>query len=359
MCDLSLDEFERSDAFSFGGQSFECPPPSTQSSSSTSPTYGPFTPSSGQSTPPRSNSMDFSSSFASSADSFAYDLTPPSSAMSAYFPMDLRMGNCADFLQTGIPITPLRNQAEFSGLPYSSCGDQLAASQAIEFYSYTNALGPSPFVFTPMQSAQPGDSWETWSTWPQAEDSPVSFEFGKPCSSIPSTLRSSTTVKQETTPFLSGLSDISRRRLFTEEAKQKTAALQKVQRDPNRARIKAKKRQGLYTETGIPLKTVPARGFMCDYPGCTTGKKYQRKEHMKRHQKAHHGTQSENQFKCEFCDKVFNRTDNRTQHMRLHANSNRKAPRVQVVEGAKEVLEEQMKTVKTRRPAKARAKAIN
>ncbi|KAK0612854.1 hypothetical protein B0T17DRAFT_498807 [Bombardia bombarda] len=339
MCDLQLD-FGDGEGFNFGSQPMACPPSSSNGSPYTSSTYGPYTPTSGRSTPPphRSGSMDFACSFGSSVDSLPYNLTPPSSAMSAYFPMDLGGNDGTDFFQGGIPVTPSRNAPDFSGFSLGSCGGQLTPSQSMEFYSFSNELGHSPVAPTPIQNVQ------DFSAWAQA-DSPINFEK-QPSPAVNNTLRSMAQARQ----------DGKRRRRFTEEAKHKTAALCTPQRaqqeylmDVRPHMMNDKSPGDLITR---PVNTIPAGGFKCDWPSCTHNKKYQRKEHMKRHVKSEHLKEL---YPCNFCSKIFNRNDNRTQHHKLHFKNDRRAPRVAYIAGAEKVIEEKMKNSKPRKSAKTKA----
>ena len=278
---------------------------SNNGSSYSTSTYGPYTPTSARSTPPRSNSLDFGSSFASSVDSYPFDITPPSSAVSAYFPLDMATGDGSEYFETGITATPSRNAVGYNGLA-SNCGGQMSLTpQTMDFYSFASDTCTPTMVPTSMQVIQSGaQPWDSWSMWGQTSNSPVDFHH-RQTPMATRTFRSMDTVKQEdlTSPSncssTSGLrSEVSmsptcysalaaRRRVSVEDA---STALQRVQGDASpslRPKLRAELRRtesysSMVTDDGIQVKTIPSSKSKCDYPGCTA-RPFKRVEHMKRH----------------------------------------------------------------------------
>ena len=290
MCDLFLD-LDHHDA------GFLDYPPSSFSGASSSYSFasnGPFTPSSGSSTPARHNSMDFGSSFAPPVDNV---FTPPPSSVSAYFPLNMKAGDGSDFLATGMPLTPSRNQLNnVQPMYYNDVGTHLTSPQQMDYYTFHNGLALSPLAPSPAaQAIQPGNTYDTWSVWEQAE-SPIFAKFLSPSSN---SCRSASRVKQEEemSPMSAGghsyPSPAGKRQLYVKEARQKTTALQMVQRDAPLAPRpsmhmggEVKHEQGACGPGSIlidPIQRVSAGTNVCDYPGC--GKTYRRSEHLKRHKK--------------------------------------------------------------------------
>ncbi|KAK3344347.1 hypothetical protein B0T25DRAFT_573295 [Lasiosphaeria hispida] len=325
-------EFDDGQGFGFDSQALGFPPSSAHSFSSAS-SSGPYTPTSGRSTPRNADSVDFSSSFASSVDPFSFDLTPPSSAsISTFFPVEWKTGDACDFFQTGLPITPSRSHMELSGLPYNNYDNQYTPAQPFDLYPFANGLGPSPLPPTPVQVVQVKQEWDQWSNWDHVQESPISFEelggFEK-----------------------HGMTDLVGavgRRLFTDTVKEKTTALQRVQNDSS---LRARKRARPEKLMNVPFKKEGKNENFCHYPGCD--RKYKKKEHLKRHVDSAH---KEAKHECSFCGRIFNRTDNRKQHLLLHS-VDRKSGRVRFEEGAAEKLEAEMKQTKPRRGTKAKARA--
>ena len=268
------------------------------SSSYSFPSNGPFTPSSGSSTPARHNSMDFGGpSFAPQVDNA---FTPPPSSVSAYFPMNMKAADGSDFLATGMPLTPSsRNQLNnvHHQMYYTDVGTHLTSPQQMDYYTFQHGLAPSPLAPSPaVQAIQSGNTYDAWSVWEQAE-SPI---FGKFLSPSSNSCRSSSRVKHEgeMSPMSAGEhsypSPSGKRQLYVEEARQKTTALQMVQRDAPLAPRPTMNMGGevklqhdshnAYGPGSIiidPIQRVSAGTNICDYPGC--GKTYRRSEHLKRH----------------------------------------------------------------------------
>ncbi|KAH8878992.1 hypothetical protein GQ53DRAFT_849908 [Thozetella sp. PMI_491] len=265
----------------------------------------PFTPGSSErsvSRPP-SLSTDFDSSYGS-VDSLSFDVTPPSSAVSTCFPIEMEKLSEME----GLPYTPTRYDAMVEAtLGSGNCNSQFTP-QNMDQYSFSDSL-PSFFIPTPSHSIKSHASADISQTWVLG-DSPVNFERrGSPLSSMASTIRP-------------GTCDSVKRKLFTEGARQKTTVLRKIQGSglpPSRppAGIKrCSKTAPLLVEVSV----APSRKFKCDWPECQA--KFKRTEHLKRHINSIHLKLYN--VKCEFCNKTFNRGDNYESHLDLHANPDNK-----------------------------------
>jgi len=268
-------DFGDAEGFSFDSHVMGYPPSSTSSFSSDA-SFGPYTPTSGRSTPPGCDGMNIDTSFTSSVDPFSFDLTPPSSAMSAYFQIDMKPEDSCGFFQPRLLATPSRSQLGLSSLPYGSEANPHTPSQSLDFCTFATALDPSPLPLTPMRSAQVGESWETWAMWAQPE-SPISFEKQQ------SPFQHPTAVKHERkTPLSFVPDDFSRRRLF-DTAKERTTALQHIQQEsPMRERVRpTKKEPKIVMMDGLPVEKISDDKFFCNWVGCT--KRFQKKEHLVRH----------------------------------------------------------------------------
>ncbi|KAK3314774.1 hypothetical protein B0H66DRAFT_627489 [Apodospora peruviana] len=328
--------FNDNSSFSFSSHTMGDSSSSSTSSSCHSSNYCPHTPTSGRSTP-RSNSLDFGSSFSSSG-SFAVHLTPPSSATSAYFPRDLNMtGDGSDFLQT--PVTPTRDhmRTNFSDLSLGGCDGQppikgsgsplcsintAAWLEYPDYFSFEDVQSRG-MLFTPDPTAPTRCDLEASSMWCNP-DSPFGFE-----NLSNSTSRS---VKREPIrgqPMAPNL----------DKFRQNTARLHEAQRTSTTRVKKQIKRKGL---SPAPTHTVAKKSsHICDFLGCTLS--YQRLEHLKRHQKTIHqmpGEVGPSSYKCPLCQaKPFNRLDNWKIHAQLHCNPSRRSPRVKLIPGAMAVVD--------------------
>ena len=269
-----------SSAHSFSSDSSHFGPYTPTSADSTG--YGPYTPTSSSrvASPLEPDMMDLSSSFATSVDSFAYDMTPPSSAASTYFQMVSKTEDPCGFFQSRLPATPSRAQADYSGLPYDFDSCRHTPPQSIPFYSFANELGPSPLPPTPVRSVKADDGWGAWPMWTQQE-SPISF--GKQ----PTPLQVVTTVKRERSSPSIQTDDIGRR-LFVETAKERTTALQNIQNQPTenvpkRPRL-PKTRESmdqLADLNDLPMTKAKSSKHHCTWQGCP--KKFGKREHLQRH----------------------------------------------------------------------------
>lgn len=294
MCNIHVDFSDDAD-FSFNSLSSGCSSASISGSSYASSSLGPHTPTSGRSTPPLSASLDFGSSFASSVDTVPFDLTPPSSATSTYFPVALKSNNVSDFSYTGFPITPSRAHFGFPGHPLNSCGGQLTPSQTMDYGFFMSDLGPHPLLSTPYGLNHGGQPSDTCSLWVHAEG-PISFEEHSPSRFI----RGAQSIKLELdedmmvpqSVKLESEEDMmfsvaARRRARMEEVRLKTTALRDAQQgvQPNaRARIKAGKqlRTLVAGSSSVAMENIQPGKFKCPHEGCKTGP-YRRNEHLKRH----------------------------------------------------------------------------
>ncbi|KAK0651498.1 hypothetical protein B0T16DRAFT_80701 [Cercophora newfieldiana] len=337
-------EFSDSDGFGFDAHVMGYPPSSASSFSSDS-SFGPFTPTSGRSTPPGSDGLDINTSF-SSAGPFSFDLTPPSSAMSAYFHLDMKSitpeDPCALF-QPRLLATPSRNHFSTSGLPYSNDFNSQTPSQPMDLCTFTDGLGPSPLPLTPMRPVQGGESWDPWPMWVEPESPLFDSRHQTP-------LQQPVSVKHERESPASCLADNASRRRFFNTVKDRATALHQVQQEsPSRSRQRpSKKDPNIVVVDGLQVKTIRSEKHFCKWAGCT--KRFQKKEHLVRHiDSAHKGVL----FKCEWCDKLFNRTDNRRSHEELHGQQ-RKQSRVKYVpEAARRLAEEKLRS-RVRKPSKSK-----
>lgn len=246
--------------------------------------FGPHTPLSGPSTPSRSASLDYGSSFASSIDGLSFEPSPPSSATSTYFPTSLKASDVSDFTHPSFPMTPPRGQLRFPGHPMSGCGTQLAHSP-MDFCLYMNGLGSQSLSSTPPGLVKLDEPPDAWSIFPEP-DSPISWSKKR---SAPRLLEPFEPIKVEdedvmtppSTPWVP-----PRRRSRMEDARQKTADLRKAQQrlqsHPRARERRAKQRLSPEVENDGMITLAKAGVHKCDWEGCDA-KPFQRREHMKRH----------------------------------------------------------------------------
>ncbi|KAK0626948.1 hypothetical protein B0T14DRAFT_562814 [Immersiella caudata] len=324
-------------------------PPSSASSFSSDSSFGPYTPTSGRSTPPGPDGMNLDMCFTSSVDSFSFDLKPPSSVMSAYFQIDGKTEDPCGFYQPRHLATPTRNQLEMASLSFRNDVDCRTPSQPLDFGPLSNGMASSSLPLTPLRGVQGTERWEAWSMWPESSDSPTFDRWPYTTLQQPSPAKP----KREDTPgelipnSIPPFNLSGRRRLF-DTAQERAAALQNAQQDfPLRERTRTARRgANTVIVNGMPVKTISCEKQMCTWPSCK--KKFQKREHLVRHQDcAHRGVE----FKCEFCNRKFNRTDNRRSHYSLHANPDKKG-RVKYHPGAAKLLEEEARRNKSRKSAK-------
>lgn len=286
---------ETGEEFGYPSHTHACPPPMSFSSSSSgynsfmevsvsdrtvsrtlphpmefdASSYNPYTPGSSERSASRAASIatDFGSSFGS-VDSLAFDnLTPPSSAVSTCFPLDMeKLGE----LDGGMPYTPSRYNAMLeAALSSGGCTTQLAPHN-VDQYPFADGL-PSFFIPTPTGSVKSDGTGDMATAWAYNGDSPISFERKalSPHAAMAASMQQS--------------SCEARRRLFTEGARQKTSVLHKIQEST--AGIARPGAQMKRSRRAIPLlaevSVAPSRKFKCDWPGCQS--RFRRTEHLKRH----------------------------------------------------------------------------
>ncbi len=293
--DVANYDFVDDAGFDFNALPAGCPSGSTSGSSYASSSFGPHTPTSGQSTPPFSTSFDFgSSSFASSVDSDQFGLTPPSSATSTYFPMTpVAESVVSDFVNPVFPVTPSRGQFEFPSHPLSSCGPQLTPPQNMDCNFLINQLGPLPVLSTPSAIAQINRFSDVASHWAYP-DSPISFELHHSTAALAGSFQP---IKQEpdedrmASSILSSHTTARRRALLSEARRRTTVLQQEVQKgSPNikrTTRIKREKKARAVVpeeDHSYGVDSIEAASaFKCLAEGCP--RVYRRNEHMKRHMK--------------------------------------------------------------------------
>lgn len=260
-------------------------------SSSYASSFGPHTPLSGTSTPPRNNSfgfnasrtgsLDSTSSFATSIDSNPFDLSPPSSSTSACFPQV----HGSDMCQTNFPLTPSRSQLDFSSYPVNGYESQLSPTRTMDYY-YADSLGQSTIMTAPSGVVSASQAWDDqWSKWQQA-DSPINFEIHTPTRLVQSIhglkLEEADQYERE-----------AKKRILMEEAKLRATDLHQAQQEQHRttplasrsSRVRALRQTRTRRTQDSDIGNIPQSAHHCDFPGCTDGP-YRRNEHLKRHQKA-------------------------------------------------------------------------
>ncbi|KAM7186355.1 hypothetical protein V8F20_011422 [Naviculisporaceae sp. PSN 640] len=293
--------------------------------------YSPFTPTSGRSTPPRSNSMDFGASFDSYNSMSSYDFTPPSSAVSTSFSINSSFtSDGSGFLLPELPVTPTRNRAnpEFSCMNLSPCGGQTQTtpSQDISAYSFNEDPFNSAFTLTPGY----GNNWDASPMWVHP-DSPMSFPVN-PVMSAP------------TQAPMRSLDGVRKTSAALQRKTSKTLKKSPVCRSRTRKSL-VKQHQGPGEYDIIPKPKWP-----CEARSCS--KIYQRKEHMMRHMRSfhpEHGKEKE-EWHCQWCKHDTNRGDNFKTHLEKHLRPETKSPRVNVVHDPVEraKIEAQLATLGTR-----------
>ncbi|KAF3766044.1 hypothetical protein M406DRAFT_356178, partial [Cryphonectria parasitica EP155] len=166
MLDLKIDTGHSS--ISFSSQPMSCPsscPSTTGSFSSASSLYDPFTPTSRTSTPPQPINYDPSPS-SCEEDCIMFQFTPPPSATSTYFPMELKPTVAPNMLTHGLPTTPSRCNNLFDNtLSLQGPLEFATPTQDIEaaYHSLPDSLGASPFMIPtpPPQFGGPGNNSAT------------------------------------------------------------------------------------------------------------------------------------------------------------------------------------------------------
>ncbi|KAK4640166.1 hypothetical protein QC761_604600 [Podospora bellae-mahoneyi] len=338
--------------------------PSGSSFSLSSSSYGPHTPTSGRSTPPR-HSFDYASSFSSSIDGHSIELTPPSSASNSYFPFAFKGDGISDFSQPGFPLTPSRgSQLSFGSFSHNGYGGvQLSPSQHVEYYCGDNLFQPPHAMVSPQQQLPSSNGLENW-RWPQDSHSPISFGEHTP-------KRPSLMVRHPPLKFEDEGEDIDMRNKYLKDSLSVEPSavgllpspIHRIKDNPpppprqRHGRIRAQR--GGKSVDDVERKAT----FRCIVPGCYYGP-YRRNEHLKRHLKNEHGIGGEKEgWVCEFCPpekskdgqpKRFNRRDNWKQHIRLHAKSKSKNSRTEYNPEAIEVFNREQARINSSKKFKSR-----
>ncbi|KAJ9138671.1 hypothetical protein NKR23_g8314 [Pleurostoma richardsiae] len=320
------------------------------------PTSGRFTPVSGRSTPQqRPPSMDLDCSFGSTVD---FELTPPSTATSSYFPMHMKGNPVPDMFPRGLPATPTRYSNMLDvGMLHQDSMDGFTQSQSMDMYSFSEGLSPSPFMIpTPPQSFHGAPGCDMSAIWSYQPDSPITFLDKQSTPTVP-TVKSMGSIKIDDLEESSRLSGTARR-LFVSNAQQRTSALRRATTTPSIRRSRLEKgEEGFETvdKSGFLVKTIAKGKHVCDFPECRgQNKSFNRMEHLKRHIKTKHQMSVKEYFKCDYCNKSFSRTDNRRSHMELHT---KKSSRTDYVPEAREALEKERAGIKKRRPRKPKTES--
>lgn len=342
---------EVDDRFSLSAPpTFTCPS-TTSSFSSASSSYDPFTPTSGRSSPNRRSSVDFDSFY---SDPAGFDMTPPSSAVSSYFPMHQSMkGDMEpDYLPNGMPVTPSRYNNNLMDPSMHSWHGPLTPTHSMDMYTFAESMGSSPFMVpTPAHSLYNGNGCDVPTLWSMGMDSPVTFE------NHPSPLKSMAALRDDGSPY--AFNNRSRRRLFMEEAQQKSNVLQRMQQAahmPLRSSGKRDRTGAIVPsgDNGVSVQRIAAGAFKCDVPGCSS-KPFKRMEHLKRHVDTTH--KNKKNFPCKYCSHKFNRQDNWRQHLKLHTEKRGRNSRTNYHPDALQDFEEEKKRIKQRRPTDKTSKS--
>jgi hypothetical protein len=250
-----------------------------RSSSLAASSYTPQTPTSDRSSLSFSASFDLASSFASSVDPVPFDLTPPSSATSTYFPMT-PAGSFSEAVHPAFPVTPSR-QLGFRGQPLSSPGSQMTPSQTMEYDFFVNQLGSHSLISTPSALARSNHMSDTTSHWAYP-DSPISFDQQSP-SSVHSSMEWVKHEREENGMDMPA--STARRRTLMAEARQRTTALRQQVEQCSAAnpRVRTKRENKAHTAISVDGKVRVARAGAFKCPRGCRDKVFQRKEHMMRH----------------------------------------------------------------------------
>lgn len=274
------------DVFDVASQSVGCHS-SNGSFSDVSSAYNPFTPTSGCSTPLRRSTSAFDASFSSYTDSASFDLTPPSSAVSAQFPYDFKaQAHQQDMYFHGLPSTPSKYNSVMLdvGLDSHHLNGQLTPPHGMNFLPFSSLHAP-PFA-SPCHTLD-GENPESAELWSQiAAETPIDFGEPQRLQSVYETSAMHARSHQNlSSPSYRAQFAGSRRQVHMTDAQKKAAALQNVQQKSPRLKNRARPRKAKNPSRTIPIcgpvKNIPLRQFYCDQ-GCS-GKAYSRQEHLKRH----------------------------------------------------------------------------
>lgn len=311
---------DATNSFDFSSQDLSSSCPSTSGSfSSTSSLYEPFTPTSRTSTPQHIN---YDGSFGD--DSSMMDFTPPNSATSGYFPLDLKATVEPNMLiNHGMPATPQRCNTIFDNSMSSHCSLDFTPGREMGLYPLDDGLYPSPCL--DIQSSLPTQfdtntpNFDFTSIWGQHGDSsPITFDSPSMHLMTPNSSPydhnrrnvamngpqlSSTRLQQQTQPTifdddfmtdeLAGQQDAAFHSSYMESLVQQTPSKSRPSK-PRTATARPGARSqisGRVSKNGHDSKKGKMKcgtqkekrpAFFCGLDQCE--KRYMRAEHLKRHQ---------------------------------------------------------------------------
>ncbi|CAN8103431.1 unnamed protein product [Discula destructiva] len=352
------------DSFNFDSQSLPSSCPSTTGSfSSTSSLYGPYTPTSRTPTPQQY--INFDGSFEHGSPMMPVGFTPPPSATSGFFPLDLKQTVAPTMLtQHGMPSTPSRCNNVFDNTVASHGGLDFTPARNMELYTFVDeGLGSSPFVDSssaapPFDSSPPNFDLASTCTWGQYTDSsPITFSSpsmhfmtpnSSPCTSPYGHNRRRVAMDgpqlRSTMLQLQTMGMMTDEDLMVEDGAEQhfDSTFGHVLQTPSKsrtskprsahARSAASRTQtsNRVSKSGYDVKRgkfrcevqeEQATRHKCDFPNCT--RSFRRAEHLKRHQAVHRPNPEF--YVCDFCPKPKkferSRKDNFIDHLRRHCNN--------------------------------------
>ncbi|KAK8130451.1 hypothetical protein PG999_002831 [Apiospora kogelbergensis] len=335
---------------------------SARSFSTASSSCDPYTPTSGRSPtpsshqPPRSAMEEFEPVICSA--SMGYEMTPPTSDLSGYYPVDVKSEYAPSMNSENMLSTPMRklqvhdqmldfdfNHVLGTSMPPSGNPYESTNPHALQHYplheSMTTATSP-PMELSPPMGPTPSytfnQDYDEYPPWPpqMTNSHPLDCNYY----GIPEPSNMHIHIDTRANAPASVLRSNVKRKVYMDNAQRRGSSLQKVH-----GRHEAKKE---ISEEQIPVSKIPKAVHMCDFPGCEKQTAFKRREHLRRHQNTKHGLGVE--VACEFCDKRFNRRDNWRQHLRLHTEPNRPMTRTDYNENAVRKYEEERNNTKRRRP---------
>ncbi|KAK8133704.1 hypothetical protein PG984_005716 [Apiospora sp. TS-2023a] len=335
---------------------------SARSFSTASSSCDPYTPTSGRSTPnqhqpPRSAMEEFEPVVCATSTSMGYEMTPPTSDLSGYYPVDVKSEYAPSMSSENMLSTPMRklhlqeqmidfdfNHVLGNPMPQSGAPFDSTNPHALQHYPLHESMtsGSPPMALSPPMGPTPSytfnQEYDEYSPWPpqMTEHHPLDCNYY----SIPepSAMHIHLDTSRQNAPA-SVLRSNVKRKVYMDNAQRRGTSLQKVH-----GRNEAKKD---ISEEQIPVSKIPKAMHVCDFPGCEKQTAFKRREHLRRHQNTKHGLGVE--VTCEFCPKKFNRRDNWRQHLRLHTEPNRPMTRTDYHKEAVRKYEEERNNTKRRR----------
>ncbi|KAI1506710.1 hypothetical protein F5X99DRAFT_365267 [Biscogniauxia marginata] len=353
--------------FAFGGQPITCSSSSGSfsSASTRSSLHGPFTPTSGRSTPGvQPVCMDHDTVPYSASRGF--ELTPPASTFGSYFPSDVKSELNHYGSYDTLPETPTRKASihtttmDFEYPPMMST--HLASQnhfiehtnpQALSHYQYMAHMGSSPMAFhTPPAYTVEHDGTSMW----DFSTSPAPFYVGResPASLSPVKPLALRGERNSLTPSCTG--NHEKRYISVGPVQQKSSALHQAQYG---IRGEVKQEKGQKNRFSRNIQVIAKGTYRCDHPECIAmGRNpFKRQEHLKRHKSTcHNPNPEESNTECPFCKRCFNRKDNWRQHLKLHTKPNRAISRTDYHPEAKALYDAEMK--KTKQRSQSRKKSV-